>query len=59
MLLSFSGMGWIPSAEIKCPRYCMCFLKNQHFSSLSFSPSAFSLVNISSKCSKCSFLDLL
>ena len=27
----------------------MCFLKKQHFSSLSFSPAAFSLVNISSK----------
>ena len=59
MLSSFSGRGWIPSAEIRCPRYCMCFLKKQHFSSFSFSPAVFSLVNISSRCSKCSFSDLL
>ena len=47
------------SAKIRCPRYCMCLLKKQHFSNLSFSPAALSLMNISSKCSKCSFSELL
>ena len=49
----------MPSAEIKCPRYWMCFLKKQHFSSLSLSPAALSLINISSKCSRCSCSDQL
>ena len=51
----------MPSAEIKCPRYWMCFLKKQHFSSLSLSPAALSLINISSrsKCSRCSCSDRL
>ena len=49
----------MPSSEIRCLRYCMCFLKKQVFSSLSLSPAAFNLMNISSRCSRCSFSDLL
>ena len=59
MLSNFSSREWIPSADIKCPKYWMCFLKKQLFSNLSLSPAAYRLLNISSMCSKCSFLDLL
>ena len=55
MLSSFSGIGCIPSADIRCPKYCMCHLKKLHFSIFSLSPAALSLPNISSRCSKCSF----
>ena len=51
ILSNFSGSGVIPFPETICPKYCICFFKKLHLTSLSFK-SAF--LNFSNKLLKCS-----
>ena len=50
ILSSFSGMGAIPSPDIICPKYCICFFKKLHLTSFSFRSAFLNLSNRTLKC---------
>ena len=46
--------GFIPSAEIKCPRYVTCCRKNSHLPRHCFIPYSFSAATTCLRCCRCS-----
>ena len=50
ILSSFSGTGAIPSPDIICHKYCICFFRKLHLTSLSFRSA---LLNLSNRILRC------
>ena len=52
ILSNFSGTGAIPSPDITCPKYCICFFRKLHLTSLSFRSALLSHSNKILRCFK-------
>ena len=52
MLSHFSGTGVIPSPDMICPKYCICFFRKLHLTSLSFRSALLNLLNKILRCFK-------
>ena len=50
---SFSGTGAIPSPDMICPRYCMCFLRKLHLISFNYKSALLNLSKKSLRSFKC------
>ena len=53
ILSSFSGTGAIPSPDMICPRYCMCFLRKLHLISFNFKSALLNHSKRSLRCFRC------